>query len=125
MKNIQILILIIFIIIFFLLLFLFLFLFGKSNQKTTTPYNQKYPNININLNEQFYNEFYNYMKNNDELADTSCINCLFKKLSSKYTYSEFKNFVYLAENNNDPSIDLSQNSFITDLYNYGLDCYCK
>jgi len=118
----RILILLIFIIIFFL--FFLLFLFGKSNQKTTSPYNQKYPN-NLNLNEQFYNEFYNYMKNNDELADTSCINCLFKKLSSKYTYSEFKNFVYLAENNNDPSIDLSQNSFITDLYNYGLDCDCK
>ena len=93
-------------------------------------YKQKITTINpINLNlkyieSQFYKDFYNYMEKNG--LDKNCINCLYNILSSKYTYEDFNNFLYLSsKNNEDPSIDLSQNPIALDFFKYGKSCGCN
>lgn len=102
-------------------------LFKNSNKQKTTTINPINPINPINLkyiDNKFYKDFYNYMEKNG--LDQNCINCLYNILSSKYTYEDFNNFLYLSiKNNEDPSIDLSQNPFALDFFKYGKSCGCN
>ena len=72
---------------------------NSYKQKITTinPINL---NLNLkNIESQFYKDFYNYMEKNG--LNQNCINCLYNILSSKYTYEEFNNFLYLSIKNNE------------------------
>ena len=82
-------------------------------------------NSNNNGNKNYYDEFYKFVKDNDLYTDDKCIECLYNKLSQKYNYSDFKNFQYMTEHNDDPTVDLSNNNFANDFYNFGNDCNCK
>jgi hypothetical protein len=123
MKNIQnfLALILLFIVISIGSLYI---LFKNSNKQKTTTINPINP-INLKyIDNKFYKDFYNYTEKNG--LDQNCINCLYNILSSKYTYEDFNNFLYLSiKNNEDPSIDLSQNPFALDFFKYGKSCGCN
>ena len=96
-----------------------------KNQPTTTININNIDLINLK-NDQYYIDFYNFIKKNVEIVNEDCINCLFKNLSKNYNYKDFKRFLELNKNKEDPNIDLSKNGFTIDLFkniSICVDCY--
>lgn len=113
MKKIQISLIILFCII---IIGISIYYINYINYKQKSQSSTNYPNILFPVlpSNNYYNEFSEYLKNNANVND-DCVDCLFNKMSKKYTYSDFKKFLYLSQHNDDPTIDLTQNNFANDL----------
>lgn len=116
MKKIQISLIILFLVIILVIIYIY---YIKTKKKL-------FSNFPVIPSKNYRNEFSEYLKNNTNVND-ECVNCLFNKMNSLgYTYSDFKEFLYLSEHNDDPNVNLSQNNFSKDLLVVGENqCNCN
>jgi hypothetical protein len=106
----------------FVIIILTIILLYKYNIK------KKPSNTTKNPVDNFYIDFYNYIKNNS-YGSENCIPCLYQNLKnkSKYNYSDFKSYLEKINQNNvisDVNLDENNMNFYMDLLKYSDECKC-
>lgn len=81
------------------------------------PQNPQTPSQNIGQ-DVVYNKFKNYLT--QQGIPSNCIECVYTKLKIKYSKTDFDKFFEDVDAKN-----AEENPFVTDFFQFGIDCNCN